>query len=152
MKPTAIEISQDDFDKNLQKAVFYDNSFDRRFRKVCLANVCFYFAWRSDIVEPLISEIDTGIWAIAIDQNFAIVDFIKDEVLCKLALDYNFYTVKIINGKILIATELEILEMNKRNFKVEGTFALPDFFQEFYVETNLEIRARCVNGESVRII
>lgn len=131
--------------------LFQDKEIFNRFYGLFMAkNIGYRIAWYSDIVNPVINEWDDDIYSIGIDQNFAIIDFKKTEVLLNLKLSYNFYTIKNIKERIFIITELEIIELNKEDFQIKFHYELPEIFEEIIVDGNF-IEVLCFGDLKIRI-
>jgi hypothetical protein len=102
------------------------------------------------MVQPEITEIFSNVYAIGIDQNFAIIDFTDGKVLLKLEFTYNFYTVQFIDDKFFAITELELIQIDKYTFKVLKEYPFPDFFQEMkQVGDHIEIK--CAGDINIEI-
>jgi hypothetical protein len=82
-------------------------------------------------------------YCLGIDQNFAILSFLKNKIELNLLLDHNFVDVKIDDIFIFIATELEIIVIDKNKFIITEIFYLPDFFEKFEISQN-KIIVNCV--------
>jgi len=109
----------------------------------------FRIAWNSDI-NPILLLVSRNIYAIGIDQHFAVVDFESQAVLLNIDLFYNFYDIKIFSGFIYVITELEIIKINLLSYTLVETYPLPDYFEN--IEFNDRgIEVKCLGGEIVTI-
>lgn len=110
----------------------------------------FKFGWQSDLLEPLITEADTNIYTIGIDQSFVIADLDKGKVLLSLNLTYNFLTTILFKKNIFVCTELEIIKITQNGFKILSSYPLPDFFEELILSDD-SIKVKCFEQEVIAI-
>lgn len=109
----------------------------------------FKFSWNSDL-EPVITEINSNVYSVGIDQHFAVVDFASNTTLLNLNLFYNFYDTKIFDEWIFVISELEILKISRLNLKMIEIYDLPDFFRE--IEYKGEVaEIKCSGGEIITV-
>lgn len=87
----------------------YHNDFYRIYGKIVEGDSYAKIAWSSDLLQPQFIEVFPKIFAIGIDQDFAIYDFDLKRRVMYLDLDFLFYEMAIFEKKILIATELEVI-------------------------------------------
>lgn len=151
MRVAMSHIPKDEFYSLRLPVVFNDKSTSRSFGVIAIAGKpCFKMAWQSDLVEPVITEIRNDVVSIGIDQNLAIVNFTTNAILLNVELTYNFLTTEVLNERILMATELEVLEINSTSFEILHTYLLPDLFEEFVFE-NGTAEVRCAGNIVVNI-
>jgi hypothetical protein len=142
-------IDKNKFKESDSEIIFYNEQTNSSFAELIHDNYSFKTGWDSDLIKPKVLKIESNIFAIGIDQNFAIIDFKKEEVLLKLELFYSFYDIKIHKNEIYICTELEILVLNKFNYTTLNTIALPEFYEEINFEDNAVI-IKCIDGFIVK--
>ncbi len=135
------EISEDNFNKINIPILFSNSKTNKRFKIISDNNYAFKLAWQSDTIECCIKEIDDGIYAIGVDQNFIIVNFRINDIILKLELTYFFCDLKIHHDVIYLATELEVILISKITFKIISNYELPDFFENInFNEKNIEVK------------
>lgn len=145
MEVTFKKISENEFEKKQSTPVlFYDSLYSRCFGVIENKASEFKFGWQSDLLEPVIKDVDKNIYAIGIDQSFAIVDLAQNKVLLNLNLFYNFHTVVPYKDYIFICTELEVVVINKLTYETVQSITLPDFFEELVFEDG-KVKVVCVN-------
>jgi len=143
-------LSKEEFETNETSLLFQDQVTNRRFALISYKNHRFRLAWHSDLIKPLITEINPGIFSVGIDRNFAIINFNLGIVQVVLNLFYYFLDVQIFEKNIYIATELEVIKVDGIDFIVLGTYALPDFFEKMVFE-NHSLKIECAGNTSVEI-
>lgn len=142
-------ISVEEFNKLKVPILFEEGIFNRRFGVITNNKQSFGLAWRSDMIQPSLIELDLNIYGIGIDQNFAIVDFNNNLIRLKLSLTYNFYTIELFLSDIFIITELEIIRLNRVTFKVLDKYELPDLFEEMVLSHNDQLEVKCAGNISI---
>ena len=90
-------------------------------------------AWSSDLLLPQFIEIFPKIFAIGIDQDFAIYDFDSKRRIMYLDLKFLFCEMIIFEKKILIATELEVIIIDTRQYKVINTIPLQEIYEKMKI-------------------
>lgn len=129
------KINKESFYQQNVPMLFKDNITNNHFGIITNGNFRFKIAWYSEI-EPVIKEVSLGIYCIGIDQNFSIIDLNTGNILLHLDLFYNFFGVEIEKNIILVILELEIIKINKLDFKVVDSYGLSDLFES--IEFNNE--------------
>ncbi|RUT67825.1 hypothetical protein D0817_24335 [Flavobacterium cupreum] len=131
------------------KAVFYNQETNSSFGELVHNNFTCKIGWNSSLIAPKILEIESNIYSIGIDQNFAVIDFNSNEIILNVELPYFFYDTKIYKERMYICMELEILVLDKSNYSILKEIPLPDFYEEINFEDNLEI-ITCVDGSIIK--
>jgi hypothetical protein len=150
MKINILKVGESEFDK-LNVPMLFNDINTRRCFGVIKNNISSYkYSWQSDMIEPLLTEITKDIYAIGIDQNFAVINFKLNSIVFKLELNYTFYDTKIFNEFIYVITELEIVKINSLTFKVMKEYQLPDIFEEILL-TDKKITVRCLDQSIIDI-
>lgn len=139
-------ITVDEFKKSIQ--LFSDPKTDRRFLKIKAGKSEYSIGWRSDLLNPVILEVTPHVFVVGIDQYFAVVDYEKKEILLKINLEFNLYDIRLVNRRLFVLTELEIIEISITNWQVIQVYSLPDYFQEIIILDGL-VKAKCVDGSIV---
>ena len=88
MKITLLQITEEQFYRLTMPVLFNDIKTSRSFSTITNGVRYFKFAWQSDLITPVITEIDTAIYSIGIDQSFVVIDFNKNSVPLNLNLPY----------------------------------------------------------------
>ena len=105
------------------------NSY-RIYGKLVEGNFYAKIAWSSDLLQPEFLKIYPKVYAIGIDQNFAIYDFRnKHRIMC-LDLMYLFCEMVMYDKKIFVATELEVFVIDIKQYEVIKTISLPDTYNK----------------------
>ncbi|MCW3463686.1 hypothetical protein [Chitinophaga nivalis] len=139
------EITESDFNTSSKPLLFKSGYLDRRFALVGNNAVfSFLIGWQSDLLSPRVFTITHCDMAIGIDLSFAIVDFCENKVLMKLELPFNFIDLIQIGNKLVIVTELEIIEVEE--YSVVNNYFLSDVYEELSV-VNGVMNVKCVNGD-----
>lgn len=138
------KISKSEFESiNSIAVLFYDVLHSRCFGVIEEKGICFRFGWQSDLLEPVIKEIDKNIFAIGIDLSFAVVDFTHNRILLNMNLFYNFHTVLCYGDYIIVCTELEVILISIFTYDTVRLIALPDFFDRLIIEDK-KLKIVCV--------
>ena len=144
------KISQDEFDRLEVPEIFTKDKSSRCYGVI--KNDCqkYKLAWQSDLVEPVLAEVGVGIVSIGIDQHFALLDFIKNNVLLKLVLYFTFLDSKIFQRNLFIGTEFEVLRVNLTTYEVVNSYPLPEIFEEIVFFENSFI-IKCAENVTIKI-
>ena len=102
-------------------------------------------AWSSDLLLPQFIEIFPKIFAIGIDQNFAIYDFGLKRRVMYLDLVFLFCEMVIFDKKIFIATELEVIIIDTQQYKVIDTIPLQDTYNKIKINCD-EVEIYCMDN------
>jgi hypothetical protein len=140
-------ISEEEY--NLIEDKLFQDHHNRRFGKINASNGKSYaVGWRSDLLLPQIDEIQPGSISIGIDQKFAIISFIQNEKVLEIDLHYNFSESVFESGRLLVATELEVIEISSPKWKINRRVSLPSYFEKFTFENNI-VKIECIDGELI---
>ena len=101
-------------------------------------------AWSSDLLRPQFIEVFPKIFAIGIDQDFAIYDFDLKRRIMYLDLGFLFCEMAIFEKKILIATELEVIVIDTQQYKVIDTIPLQDTYDKMKINCG-EVEIYCMD-------
>lgn len=146
MKQSVQLISKEEYDKIGN--ILFENSDSRCFAKLIAGEKTYTLAWRSDLLLPKVISIPPKFIAVGIDQKFSVLDCNNADVLLNLELDYNFSKAEAFQSSLFIAAELEIIEVQRADWKIADQIMLPSFFEEFiYINESLKIK--CIEGEIV---
>lgn len=134
--------------KNLNYDSVFDDSHNDSYRiygKLVEGNSYAKIAWSSDLLQPEFLKIYPKVYAIGIDQNFAIYDFRnKHRIMC-LDLMYLFCEMVMYDKKIFVATELEVFVIDIKQYEVIKTISLPDTYNK--IEYNYgKIEIHCLDN------
>jgi hypothetical protein len=143
-------ITKEEFENDKSPILFGDNITNNRYALFEGQTHHFRLAWYSELVKPDIFEINQLVYAIGIDQHFAIVNFSTHHVILTLTLSYNFLTTKSFGNWIFVITELEIIRIDKNNLRVVEENALPDLFESMFFKQN-EIEVKCAENIIITI-
>lgn len=106
-------------------------------------------AWSSDLLQPQFLKIFPKVYAIGIDQNFAIYDFKKKHRIMCLDLMFLFCEMVMYNKKIFVATELEVFVIDIQQYKVVHTISLSDTYNKIEINCgNVEIH--CMDNTFIK--
>ena len=106
----------------------YHNDSYRIYGKIVEGDSYAKIAWSSDLLQPQFIEVFPKIFAIGIDQDFAIYDCDLKRRIMYLDLGFLFCEMAIFEKKILIATELEVIVIDTQKYKVIDSFPLQDIY------------------------
>lgn len=120
----------------------------RVFGRLSVNNSIYYFAWRSDLIQPEINEITSAIFSVGIDQKFVVYNWEDSEKLLDINLQSNFYLSQQLLGKLFIVSELDTTIINLLKWEVEKTIQLPSYFKNI-IAKNDTVKALCLDGEIV---
>ena len=124
--------------------LFNDNLYSKCYGTLFSNLLGFKFGWRSELLDPIVQQIDENIYTIGIDQNFTIIDFNNNTVGLNMNLLYNFHDLLNSKTHIAICTELEVILVNKLKYNIDQIIELPDFFEEGRIEEG-RIIITCTN-------
>jgi hypothetical protein len=127
------------------RIVFDNILLNSRFGEIYCNEHLFKFGWNSENIIPKIIEINNNVYAIGIDQYFAIIDFNTGYICLNYDLFYNLYDLKVHQNNILIATELEILILNKFNYSILKKVPLLEFYDDIDFDNN-KFKIRTIDG------
>lgn len=138
------------------KKINYDSVFDdshnnsyRIYGKLVEGDSYAKIAWSSDLLQPQFLKIFPKVYAIGIDQNFAIYDFKKKHRIMCLDLMFLFCEMVMYNKKIFVATELEVFVIDIQQYKVVHTISLPDTYNKIEINCgNVEIH--CMDNTFIK--
>ena len=114
----------------------YHNDSYRIYGKIVEGDSYAKIAWSSDLLQPQFIEVFPKIFAIGIDQDFAIYDFDLKRRIMYLDLGFLFCEMAIFEKKILIATELEVI--------VIDTIPLQDTYDKMKINCG-EVKIYCMD-------
>ena len=143
-------------DQNTYKELDFEAIFDnlhndlyRKYGKIIHANSYIKIAWSSDLLLPQFLDLSSKIYAIGIDQNFAIYDFRKKHRIMCLDLMFLFCEMVMYDKKIFVATELEVFVIDIQQYEVIKTISLPDTYNK--IETNCgKIEIHCMDNTLIK--
>ena len=131
--------------KNLNYDLVFDDSHNDSYRiygKLVEGNFYAKIAWSSLKIYP-------KVYAIGIDQNFAIYDFRKKHRIMCLDLMFLFCEMVMYDKKIFVATELEVFVIDIQQYEVIKTISLPDTYNK--IETNCgKIEIHCIDNTLIK--
>ena len=138
------------------KKINYDSVFDdshnnsyRIYGKLVVGDSYAKIAWSSDLLQPQFLKIFPKVYAIGIDQNFAIYDFKKKHRIMCLDLMFLFCEMVMYNKKIFVATELEVFVIDIQQYKVVHTISLSDTYNKIEINCgNVEIH--CMDNTFIK--
>ena len=138
------------------KKINYDSVFDdshnnsyRIYGKLVEGDSYAKIAWSSDLLQPQFLKIFPKVYAIGIDQNFAIYDFKKKHRIMCLDLMFLFCEMVMYNKKIFVATELEVFVIDIQQYKVVHTISLSDTYNKIEINCgNVEIH--CMDNTFIK--
>lgn len=142
-------ITKKEYSLSTLPTLFGNLETDRNFGIIPELN--FKISWQSTDILPIISHIfQNKIYSIGIDQNFAVINKDKKEVLVNSILDYFFYGISIINEFLYVVTELEIIKYDLDNFQILKKYGLPEIFEKF-ISNDHQIKVKCLDGNIIFI-
>ena len=138
------------------KKINYDSAFDdfhnnsyRIYGKLVEGGSYAKIAWSSDLLQPQFLKIFPKIYAIGIDQNFAIYDFKKKHRLMCLDLMFLFCEMIMYNKKIFVATELEVFVIDIQQYKVVHTISLSDTYNKIEINCG-KVEIHCMDNTFIK--
>lgn len=132
------------------QVLFDDNLTDRAFATILINNVTYKFAWRSDVVKPIIKIINNQYCTIGVDLEFIVINMIENVIINNIKLDFFFYDTQVFHNLLFVITELQILKMDTQSFEIIDKIDLPDIFESFDV-IDQSILVTCFNDYKVLI-
>lgn len=144
------EISEKIYNTIDTPVLFETKLSSRKFALISYNNVKIYkFNWQSIDITPKFENLYDNVFLLGIDLSFVILDVESNTVYINLELDYFFYDIRVFKEILYVITELEIIEVNTRNFTLERTHQLPNYFSNFIInEDNITIE--CIDHEIVK--
>lgn len=141
-------LTEEDFDKLNLPILFGDSFTNKRFAIVTNGQQSFRLAWRSNLIDPIITEISLNVFGVGIDQYYSIVNFTTGGIELMLSLTYNFDCAAVIGKTLFIITELEIVVVNTITFEVVAERGLPNSFQEMSITNNV-LEITCMDTDFI---
>lgn len=142
------EIIEEQIYKDLAcDSIFKDSqdAYNRKFGIITEGTIMAKIAWTSDLLQPIFMEIFSKIFAVGIDQNFAIYDFNTSHRILFLSLDFLFFETIKFKHYLFVATEFEILVIYTQQWRVIYTIPLLDTYKKLVITGN-NIEIYCLNG------
>lgn len=138
------------------KKINYDSVFDdshnnsyRIYGKLVEGDSYAKIAWSSDLLQPQFLKIFPKVYAIGIDQNFAIYDFKKKHRIMCLDLMFLFCEMVMYNKKIFVATELEVFVIDIQQYKVVHTISLSDTYNKIEINCG-KVEIHCMDNTFIK--
>ncbi len=144
------QISKSDFNELSCYNLFENKLTDKAWGIVTNGVYSCKFGWQSDTLTPFILKISEEVCLIGIDQSLVLFDFFKKQEIFKVSLDYFFYEAIINREYIYAITELEILKIDLKFYKIVERYELPDYFKKIEFNKN-SIKIHCVGDEKITI-
>ena len=128
-------------------SIFEDSqdAYNRKFGIITEGTIMAKIAWTSDLLQPIFMEIFSKIFAVGIDQNFAIYDFNTSHRLLFISLDFLFFETIKFKHYLFVATEFEIIVIDTQQWCVIYTIPLLDIYKKLVITGN-NIEIYCLNG------
>lgn len=142
------EISEESFENCAHPTLFRNILTDRKFGIVSKGTTSFKLGWQSNLIKPIVKEINSQVYAIGIDRNFAIIDLVFGDIIMKIDLFYFFYDLYVYEGFVFVITELEIIILDRINYLHLTEVPLPEFYKRMEVNGQY-IKFICVDGSEV---
>ncbi|MBN2443992.1 MAG: hypothetical protein JXJ04_21700 [Spirochaetales bacterium] len=143
------DISEEEFYKLNYPILFENGKYNKRFGVLTIQNDNYAFAWRSELIEPVILKANSYTVCVGVDQNCTLID-VNKKLIERFNLLYNLFDIKLFNDIILIITELEIISVHTIDFKKSNSHPLPDLFEEIIID-NKQITVKCSENTSTVI-
>ena len=142
-------IDEERFDSLERISIFERNSYDRRFALLTCGERSMKLSWQSDIITPVILKLGDRIYFIGIDLNYAIVDFNASEIELKEHVDTFILSAFIVEGVLIVASEMKLVFHDLKSFKKIREVNLPDIYVDSSVSGKV-LTVECINGDLVR--
>jgi hypothetical protein len=150
MAVSLIKLTRTEYYSFNNLALFDDNLNSRCYGVITDGQNDFRLAWQSDLIEPILTQVEANVFSIGIDQDFAVVDFSKNIVLFRLRLIYNFIFTQLFKASIFVITELEIIKIDTANYKISNEYALPESFEDI-ITLKDSLKILCAEGKYIEI-
>lgn len=103
------------------------------------------FSWRSEVVQPIFRQLEEGRSFIGIDNHAVFFNSLTFDVELRLELEFNFYTLTVLENYYAVISELEVVLLNKSNLNPKKKIELPDIFKSISFEKN-QLLIMCMDG------
>lgn len=144
------KITEEEF-KSVDLPIIFENKLTDRSFAIVYKNIdIFKLGWQSTDVDPILIQLREDILALGVDLMFSIVDTHAKKVLRNIKLNYFFFDFKLINDKLFVITELEVLKLNIVDFEIVDNYLLSDFFESIEISKD-EILINTVDGNKINI-
>lgn len=143
-------ISHEEFLKHNVPLLFKNQLTNRVYGILSNGKVGYKLGWQSDLISPIIKQLFENQYAVGIDLNFVIFDFLKKKLFLNLDLSYFFLDIKLHRGFVLVITELEIYKIAIEDYEVLTIVSLPDYFESIQFKEDI-ISVTCTNSQQLKI-
>ncbi|QEM09103.1 hypothetical protein [Mucilaginibacter rubeus] len=89
-------------------------------------------------------------YAVGIDEQFAVVDFNSKQVALNIELSFPYHEARVVSTSIVLACELEVLIIDIHNYHVIDWRSLPDIYYSMDLEGD-KVNITFMDGNVVSI-
>lgn len=144
------EITKEEYNKLNLPTLFTNRLGSWKFGVINFNNHFYKFSWQSELINPLVIELITGIFCVGIDLNVIVIDSRLNKIIHDLYLNSFFFDVQIIQGFIYIISELEIIQIDKTSLNIVKHHYLPDIFEEMTLAGH-KIIVKCMSNTIIEL-
>lgn len=130
--------------------IFEDQENDGLYGSVSKGNLQFKFGWIREAVQPSVSWLSEDICAIGVDKHFSLVNFQTGTIALSPALDSYFVDTYLLEDTVLVACQLEVIQINRTDLAIESRYELPGFFVDLKIQPD-GATVNCFDGSVIKI-
>lgn len=144
--PTYKNVSKATYDAAQLPVLFGERPDDSCFGIISSGDWGYRFSWDDGATSPFLTDVYDAVYSIGYEQNVALVDFATYSVPAELWLTFIYCDTLLFNDAIIIATEAEIILLDKRTYREIGRQMLTEYYS--YADTDGdEAVITCANGD-----
>lgn len=144
--PTYKNVSKATYTAAQLPVLFGDRPDDSCFGIISSGGWGYRFSWDNEAVNPFLAEVYDAVYSIGYEQNVALVDFTTYRVLTERWLTFIYCDTLLFYDAIIIATEAEIILLDKRTYTETGRQMLTEYFSHADIDGD-EAVITCANGD-----
>ena len=148
--PTYKNVSKATYNAMQLPVLFGERPDDSCFGIISSGDWGYRFSWDDGATSPFLTDVYDSVYSIGYEQNVALVDFTTYRVLTELWLTFIYCDTLLFYDVIIIATEAEIILLDKRAYTEIARQMLTEYFSYADIDGD-EAVITCANGDEFAI-
>ena len=144
--PTYKNVSKATYNAAQLPVLFGERPDDSCFGIISSGDWGYRFSWDDGAISPFLTDVYDAVYSIGYEQNVALVDFTAYRVLTELWLTFVYCDTLLFFDAIIIATEAEIILLDKWTYSEVGRQMLTEYFESIDIDGD-EAVITCANGD-----
>lgn len=144
--PTYKNVSKATYNAAQLPVLFGERPDDSCFGIISSGDWGYRFSWDDGATSPFLTDVYDAVYSIGYEQNVALVDFTAYRVLTELWLTFVYCDTLLFFDAIIIATEAEIILLDKWTYSEVGRQMLTEYFESIDIDGD-EAVITCANGD-----